>query len=85
MDRLKERYKANSNASDLKVPISPRKGENQDMGPAILVVPGWIRERAVEAIFGDHETEERSIHDLILETILKVRSHPSLGFPSFQG
>jgi actin-related protein 10 len=42
-----------------------------------LIVPGWIRERAAEVLFGDGQDEAPSLPEVVLETLLKVCTHTS--------
>lgn len=42
---------------------------------ALLVVPGWVRERAAEVLFEDGDAEEPSLPEVVLDCLLKV-SHP---------
>ena len=39
---------------------------------ALLVVPGWVRERAAEVLFEDGDAEEPSLPEVVLDCLLKV-------------
>lgn len=72
MDRLRGRYAPGADATDVRISTTPLPHETQGMGPATLVVPGWIRERAAEVLFDDEEGEAVSIPELVLQCISKV-------------
>ncbi|WWC65654.1 uncharacterized protein I303_108275 [Kwoniella dejecticola CBS 10117] len=65
----KDRYGDSSSAKDMRFSI-PFGGSG--LGPATIIVPGWIRERAAEILFADDDSEEPSIPRLILDCILKL-------------
>lgn len=44
-------------------------------GRGWLRIPGWVRERAAEALFESSDEDARSLPDLILESLLRVRCH----------
>lgn len=62
-----ESYKNFSSATDLYYPISLKDGTR-----ANLLIPGWVRERAVEVLFEGDE-DEPSIAQCILGVLLKVQ------------
>ncbi|KAI9483940.1 MAG: hypothetical protein EXX96DRAFT_479087 [Benjaminiella poitrasii] len=62
-----ESYKNFSSATDLYFPIILKDGTK-----ATLLIPGWIRERAVEVLFEGDE-DEPSIVQCILEGLLKLQ------------
>jgi actin-related protein 10 len=72
MDRLRCRYAPGADATDIRISTAPLPHETQGMGPATLVVPGWVRERAAEVLFDNEEGEAESIPDLLLHCISKV-------------
>ena len=70
MDDLKTRLQPTSTATELRIPIG---GDGRGIGPGMLVIPGWIRERAVEVLFDDDAVGEAdSLPSAILQTLLKV-------------
>lgn len=64
---LLEAYKNFSSATDLYYPITLKDGTR-----ATLLLPGWIRERAVEVLFEGDE-DEPSIAQCILDALLKLQ------------
>lgn len=71
--RLEARYASGTTARDWCIPVSPTPTDAKSMGPGTLIVPGWIRERAVEVLFGDQMDDEAdSLPDAILRCILRV-------------
>jgi actin-related protein 10 len=70
---LKAKYEPAADATDLRLTVKPRPHDAQDMGPATLVVPGWVRERAAEVLFGDEDGEAEAIQDAVLQCLLRVR------------
>ncbi|CAO0796179.1 unnamed protein product [Mucor circinelloides] len=64
---LLEAYKNFSSATDLYYPITLKDGTR-----ATLLLPGWIRERAVEVLFEGDE-DEPSIAQCILDSLLKLQ------------
>jgi hypothetical protein len=73
-ERLARRYsdQSSSSAKDMLFRVTPLSGSSKAMGTGTLVVPGWVRERASEILFGDAVDEDESIPGLILACILKV-------------
>ena len=70
MDDLKTRLQPTSTATELRIPIL---GDGRGIGPGMLVIPGWIRERAVEVLFDDDAVGEADgLPTAILQTLLKV-------------
>lgn len=68
MAALSDRYQP-STAADWHLAIPDSRG----VGPAAaLIVPGWMRERAAEVLFGDGPEEVPSVSELVLDTLLKV-------------
>lgn len=70
MDALAERYGGSSQATDWTMSIPSARGTG---ACGRLVVPGWLRQRVVEVLFGDGPDEEDSVPELILRTLEKVR------------
>lgn len=64
---LADRYRG-STAAEWHLSIPNARGH----GPSTLIVPGWIRERAAEVLFGDGPDEAESISELVLDTLVKV-------------
>lgn len=69
MNALAARYGGSSQADDWTLSIPSPRGTG---GCGRLVVPGWLRQRVVEALFGDGPDEEDSVPELILHTLGKV-------------
>jgi hypothetical protein len=64
---LLDAYKNFSSATDLYYPVTLQDGSR-----ATLLIPGWIRERAVEVLFEGDE-DEPSIAQCILDSLLKLQ------------
>lgn len=72
LESLKTRYEANSSATSLNHRISnPHSPAGTLKG--LLVVPGWIRERAADVLFESGDVDEPSVVEVILDVILQVR------------
>jgi actin-related protein 10 len=69
MSLLSDRYRSSSSAADWHLSIPAARGVGSC---ATLIVPGWIRERAAEILFGDGPDEAQSLSELVLDTLLKV-------------
>jgi actin-related protein 10 len=69
---LKTRYMAHCDATDVCFTTQTPHGTGR------IDVPGWMRERAVEVLFGDGESEDDPVHDAILSVIAKVRQFVDL-------
>ncbi|ORY34879.1 actin-domain-containing protein [Naematelia encephala] len=68
---LRDRYRGSATATDLSFRIDPP--ESTGLGPGLLLVPGWIRERAAELLFGDDiDDEQDGIPESILHCISKL-------------
>lgn len=72
LDSLKSRYEANSTATNLNHRISNPHSPSGSL-KGLLVIPGWIRERAADVLFESGDVDEPSIVETILEVILQVR------------
>ncbi|QRV75035.1 actin [Ceratobasidium sp. AG-Ba] len=57
---------AHSSATDLKVPVGTGAGRG------VIIVPGWIRERAAEVLFMGGDVDERSVAETVLDSLRKV-------------
>ena len=55
MDSLKARFAGKSTATDIRIRV-PSGGPG--IGNGLLLVPGWIRERAAEVLFNNDEIGE---------------------------
>lgn len=70
LEALRALYQPQSNATDLKMPVSVA---GSSTGPGTLVIPGWVRERAAEVLFAeDTEGEFDSIPGAVLQALHKV-------------
>lgn len=70
MEAFKQKYHSMSRAAEKAFPVS-HPGESGN-GTGTLLVPGWIRERAIEILFEESKTETESISSAILHCLLKV-------------
>lgn len=71
-EEWEKKYAPVSTASDLHYPITlNKKSKDRQMG--ILILPGWIRERAAEVLFEGDE-DESSVAVCLLECLLKVKN-----------
>lgn len=68
---LADLYKRHSTASDVQMPVAP-PASSSGLGRSVLVIPGWIRERAAEVLFEGGDVDEVSVAEVILESLLKV-------------
>lgn len=73
LERLKQLYMKHSTATDLHVPVDPPPAQQSGTGRGVLIVPGWIRERAAEVLFEGGDVDESSVAEVILDSLLKVR------------
>ena len=73
---LAELYKRYSTANDIQMPVNP-PASSAGLGRGVLIIPGWIRERAAEVLFEGGDVDEVSVAEIILDSLLKVI------FPSF--
>ncbi|BEJ15991.1 hypothetical protein CspHIS471_0505960 [Cutaneotrichosporon sp. HIS471] len=69
LDALAARYGGSSQADDWTVSIPSARGTG---ACGRLVVPGWLRQRVVDALFGDGPDEEDSVPELILHTLERL-------------
>lgn len=70
---LADVYKRHSTASDVRMLVTP-PASSGGFGRGVLVIPGWIRERAAEVLFEGGDVDEVSVAEVILESLLKVGS-----------
>lgn len=71
--RLKDRYVSDGRTEDWSIPVNPLLADSKGLGPGTLIIPGWIRERAAEVLFGDLLDEEvLSVPDAILQCVQAV-------------
>ena len=68
---LADLYKRHSTASDIRMPVTP-PASSGGLGRGVLIIPGWIRERAAEVLFEGGDVDEASVAEVILESLLKV-------------
>ena len=68
---LADLYKRHSTANDIQVPVTP-PASSGGLGRGVLVIPGWIRERAAEVLFEGGDVDEVSVAEIILDSLLKV-------------
>ena len=70
---LADLYKRHSTASDVQMPVTP-PASSGGLGRGVLIIPGWIRERAAEVLFESGDVDEVSVAEVILESLLKASS-----------
>ncbi|KAF9647030.1 actin-like ATPase domain-containing protein, partial [Thelephora ganbajun] len=68
---LADLYKRHSTASDIQMSVTP-PAFSGGLGRGVLVIPGWIRERAAEVLFEGGDVDEVSVAEVILDSLLKV-------------
>lgn len=88
METLKEKYQDTSSALDMTIhvppppppPLSPAETPStlgggittQNTSRGVILIPGWVRERAAEVLFEPGDEDEESIVEMILHILLKV-------------
>jgi len=72
LQAIAEMYSRHSTATDLKIRVDPPVSQQTGTGKGLLVIPGWIRERAAEVLFEGGDIDENSVAEVILESLLKV-------------
>lgn len=65
-------YTRHSTATELHFQIQPPMSQQNGTGLGVLIVPGWVRERAAEVLFEGGDVDESSIAEVILDCLLKV-------------
>lgn len=75
---LADLYKRHSTASDIQMSVTP-PASSGGLGRGVLMIPGWIRERAAEVLFEGGDVDEVSVAEVILDSLLKVHFlfHPA--------
>ena len=68
---LADLYKRHSTASDVRMPVTPPTSSG-GLGRGVLMIPGWIRERAAEVLFEGGDVDEVSVAEVILDSLLKA-------------
>lgn len=58
---------AHSQATDLQIAVGSGAGRG------VIIIPGWVRERAAEVLFMGGDVDERSVAETVLDTLRKVR------------
>ncbi|KAG8914141.1 hypothetical protein FRC00_000787 [Tulasnella sp. 408] len=74
---MAELYKRHATATDIQMRVVPPPAHAAAAGSfnnarGTLTIPGWIRERAAEVLFEGGDIDERSVVELILDSLLKV-------------
>lgn len=75
-ERARTTYSQHSDATDLVLRVVPPGTPSLAPGTTTrgtLTIPGWIRERAAEVLFEGGDVDEKSVSEVILDTLLKVR------------
>lgn len=70
---LADLYRRHSTATDVQMPVAP-PASSGGLGRGVLIIPGWVRERAAEVLFEGGDVDEVSVAEVILESLLKVSS-----------
>ena len=78
-EALQARYEAHCDATDVQFELRTPEGVGR------LSVPGWMRERAVEVLFGDDGSEAVPLQDVILQVVSKVRYRDQLQCHNMRG
>ena len=78
---LADLYRRHSTASDVQMPVTPPTSSG-GLGRGVLIIPGWIRERAAEVLFEGGDVDEVSVAEVILESLLKAGSFRCKLLPS---
>jgi len=68
---LADLYRRHSSANDIPMPVTP-PASSGGLGRGVLVIPGWIRERAAEVLFEGGDVDEVSVAEVILDSLLKA-------------
>ena len=68
---LADLYKRHSTASDIQMPVTP-PASSGGLGRGVLMIPGWIRERAAEVLFEGGDVDEVSVAEVVLDSLLKA-------------
>lgn len=78
LQAIAEMYSRHSTATELRLRVDPPTSQPQQAGATLikgtLLIPGWIRERAAEVLFEGGDVDETSVAEVILESLLKVKS-----------
>jgi len=74
LQALANMYKRHSTATDIQMQVVPPPSQQTGTGRGILIIPGWIRERAAEVLFEGGDVDESSLAETILDALLKVCS-----------
>lgn len=77
LQALANLYQRHSTATDLRIRVEVPPAQQHGTGRGTLVVPGWIRERAAEVLFEGGDVDESSVAEVILDSLLKVRTATS--------
>ncbi|CAK5269334.1 unnamed protein product, partial [Mycena citricolor] len=74
-------YQRHSTATELHMSVVPPASQQNGTGRGTLVIPGWIRERTAEVLFEGGDVDERSLAELVLDSLLKVSSLSRMVIP----
>ncbi|KAF7316675.1 Fungal specific actin related protein [Mycena chlorophos] len=72
LQALETLYKRHSSSTELRMRVSPPASQPSGTGLGTLIIPGWVRERAAEVLFEGGDVDERSLAEIILDSLLKV-------------
>ncbi|TFK27769.1 actin-domain-containing protein [Coprinopsis marcescibilis] len=72
LQALERVYKRSSTATDLQMRVTPPVAQQTGTGLGMLLIPGWIRERATEVLFERGDIDESSLAEVILDVLLKI-------------
>lgn len=65
-DREVDPMAAHSRATDLQIAVGAGAGRG------VVIIPGWVRERAAEVLFAGGDVDERSVAETVLDSLRKV-------------
>ncbi|KAI0833618.1 actin-domain-containing protein [Trametes gibbosa] len=65
-------YGRHSTATDIHMRVDPPPAQQTGTGRGMLIIPGWIRERAAEVLFEGGDVDESSVAEVILDCLLKA-------------
>ena len=68
---LADLYKRHSTANGIQMPVTP-PASSGGLGRGVLIIPGWVRERAAEVLFEGGDVDEVSVAEIILDSLLKA-------------
>lgn len=80
LQRQSKKYSSTSRATDVSMKVPLYGARAGGVGQGSILVPGWVRERCGEILFEEGGEDRRSLSELILESLLRVRVYLPLPF-----